>query len=141
MIPKCRGRVNENNTLPDNVKVGNWVYGYYAYSHETDKHYILVPNLIGSVLFDMFEVDGDTVGMFTGLTDKNGVDIYDGDYNQDYDVVKWCQDKIGWALAVYDFPAKEFVLCHCSNCEGDFDIDDDLKNFEIIGNIYETKGE
>lgn len=76
---------------------------------------------------------------FTGLKDKNLIDIYSGDFDQDGQVVRWCDNRNGWAMSIYDFPTKEHIACHCYNCDGNFELSEITKEIEIKGNIHELK--
>lgn len=128
--------------LTGSVKGDIWVYGtpYKVESlFSADERYY-----IRNKHADERIVDPKTIGQYTGLTDKNGKKIFEGDilrtpawlygeekvciciYNQEHNV----NSIIGFGLYTNDVYFKKYQeLVEC----------DEWDEFEVIGNIYENK--
>ena len=110
----------------------DWSYGYYAKSGEN--HFIL----LDTDNEDNYSiVDPETVGQYTGLKDKNGKRIFEGDivqwkdenFNNYTSVVEWCGEK--WNYPAFDLAKHDY------ECNGLQYVHEDCI-IEVIGTIYDN---
>ena len=110
---------------------GEWVYGNLIDSD----------SIVGEIVdFDeeyfipefWYKVDPETVGQFTGLTDKNGTKIFDGDIVRLYDD---SEDELVNGAIVFNADFCSF----CVSMKGHEDVMLMAHwQYEVIGNIYDN---
>jgi hypothetical protein len=111
---------------------GGWAYGNLINWHPNLKPRIIWFEQVGETSQELDfnetndEVHPKTVGQFTGLLDKNGVEIYEGDYYKDED---------GDMFVVMQMECGRYALKMISNNYIDEFVD--WNHIEVIGNIHE----
>lgn len=107
---------------------GTWVHGYLS-----DKNYINDKSLDGEFL-----VDKNTICQYTGLTDKNGKKIFEGDivrYGEICGEVKFGLHESNWQICKYnqgfyiEFPEESLYRKELGYWEN---------KVVVIGNIYDS---
>ncbi len=131
------------------ISSGEWVYGAYFCLHHNDGrqhiHHFIIPDDIpipkDKPIGEMqVEVDPATVGQYTGLKDKNGKEIYEGDilhhkWNSGNDIFLETISEVKFsrgAFVVDDKKRADWLLSLHALPK--------WAEIEVIGNIHENPG-
>ena len=114
------------------VDNGKWVYGDLLHVSANNPRIIPRDMWLLTDFMDQtkrYEVDPDTVGQFTGLNDKDGKEIYEGD------VVRWMgyDDEVIFELVEYGdgcFHLDDYAILNCEEIK--------TNNLIVVGNIHDN---
>ena len=125
-----RGRRSDNGAWVDN---GEWVEGAFC-PRNSRKNSPCIIKLTGAAAGYWYEVDPDTVGECTGLRDKNGKLIFEGDM--------CCNTRTGEIVSVkWHGTMAGFVWSKRKEKSNLFDFGELFRahdKYEIIGNIHDN---
>lgn len=110
-----------------------WVHGYFA-TIQDKENYILAHCAVGLL---HIEVDSETVGQYTGLCDKDGKKIFEGDI---LDVCNGSINGCEWKETPYAvaFKKHKWDIClFCWGADGSSNMDS-THWCAIIGNIHDN---
>lgn len=120
---------------------GEWLYGYYFVNRGL--HFIVTDDLApAGNTFKDYEVDPETVGQYTGLTDMKGRGVYEGD------IINWLRHRIDRTGYIeegrVEFRTEEqaFVVINKFKTqdgrESVRNILNCLTNLDVVGNIHDN---
>lgn len=106
-----------------------WMYGYYSFNPTTNIHWIRTPR---TTYWDEDMIAPSTLGQYTGLKDKNGKRIFEGDVIKRF----WLGAEIIYCVQ-YDVENAHFIG-KAMNKSGFTTFDNYGEMFEVIGNIHDN---
>lgn len=113
-------------------KFGNeWKYGFLSIEPKG----LVIKEPYKNESSNVWHIDADTVGQYTGLTDKHGTKIFEGDIID----FLYRSDDDDYGIVQYDVDETEFGFVYNSIYEG-LGRHYQSKDIEVIGNIFDNPG-
>ena len=107
---------------------GEWVFGNLFDKDTKGRTHI------GTTVRRCFDIDPETVGQFTGMTDKNGTKIFEGDIVRHIDTTRHVVEVVN-SEVYFDTEMLKFRFRYSNELfHRQFN-----NEFEVIGNIYDNK--
>ncbi len=133
------------------IETGEWIYGHFF---QRLGHYpaIVEPRpRDGKVVYYEIAVEDTTVGQFTGLTDKNGKEIYEGDIVKNKEIGGYGMEYIG-VVKYYNKDCRFGIDTTITNkftervlfTDGECSLNDGyctityINEYEVLGNIHDN---
>lgn len=126
---------------------GKWCFGYFLHDGQRGRF------VITDGLLEINRVNPDTVGQYTGLKDKSGKEIYEGDILRSdeypfsnmedgardnyFGIIEWSDEDAMFVLTCFKDPKSDVFVIF--NGISDEITQQKLEDFEIVGDIHDPE--